>query len=282
VNGMATTEDTAARETWVTEDGEVVEVATTRPRRRRTGTTILLAIVLVLVAIAVVGDRLAAKFATDQLRTRLVAAVDDHGIGYRTIDVNIGGFPFLTQVAKGKYDDITIDMTDVRLKTATGRTAEMPTLHAVASGVNADTADVVRGNANVVADKVDGTALVSFATLQSAVDYSQYDLSNVIFTEADGGLKATANANVAGTSIPLTATADVRASGGALQITLRDATAVGFTAPQVVKTFLARLASTQIAAHLPVLPFGLTLNKVTVQSDGLAVNATGINVPLTR
>ncbi len=261
---------------------EPVETGGPAPRRiGRTGKTTLVAIVLVLVAIAVVGDRLASKIATDQLRTRLVAAVDDRGIGYSTLDVTIGGFPFLTQVAKGRYDAITIDMTQVRLSTANGRTATLPSLHAVASGVNAATADLVRGNANVVADIVNGTALVSFETLQSVVDYGSYGLSDVTFADSQGGLRATGTANVVGERIPLTAIARFSVVNGQLQIELRDASAVGVSAPQLVKNYLARLAATQIAARLPALPFGLKLDDVSVVSGGLAVSAEGRNVPLT-
>src|SRR5262245_9630552 len=125
----------AARETWVSERTETVQPTTYRaPRRYRSrGRVTLLAIVLVLIAIAVVGDRIAERIATDQLRTRLVAALDERNVGYESMDVEMGGFPFLTQVARGRYDAITIDMTQVQLPTSTGRVVTLPTLHAAAS-----------------------------------------------------------------------------------------------------------------------------------------------------
>jgi hypothetical protein len=273
----------AARETRVSERTETVQPTYRAPRRYRgSGRLTLFAIVLVLIAIAVVGDRVAEKFATDQLRTRVVAAVDARNVGYETLDVRIGGFPFLTQVARGRYDAITIDMTEVRLPTTTGKVVTLPTLHAVASGVNANTSDVVRGNANVVADRVDGTATVSFATLQTIVDYQSYDLSDVTFADSGGGLKANATANVAGQKIPLSAVAVIVVQNGQLQIALKDVNAVGLSAPQFLRDYLSRLAAAQLAAHLPPLPFGLKLDHVVVQNDGLAISATGVNVPLTR
>jgi hypothetical protein len=270
----------STRETYVTEQGETGEVA--RPRRRRGGWVTLLAILLVLVAIAVVGDRVAASFATRELRSRLVAEVNSHDIGYDSMDVAIGGFPFLTQVAKGHYDEITIDMTQVKLPAGNGRTATLPTLHVVADGVDANTADVVQGDAKVVADQVSGNALISFDTLRNGVDYSAYHLSNVTFAESGGGLKATATADVAGASIPLTAVADIAVVKGQLQLTLRDATAVGLEAPAPVRSYLSSLAARAVAARLPALPFGLALNKVSVQGDGLAVSVQGHNVSLAR
>jgi hypothetical protein len=265
----------------------IVTVQPTRSpvRRRRSafGLVSLLIILLLLAAIAVVGDRVAAKFAAQQLQTRLVAAVDDHGVGYQSIDVSIGGFPFLTQVAQGRYDAITIDMTQVRLPTANGRPATLPSLHVVASGVNASTKDLAQGDdANIVADRVDGTALVSFQTLQTVVDYGSYDLSNVAFSESGNALRATATATVAGQQVPVTATAVLNVADGQLQIALRDATAVGVPAPGLVRDYLARLAAAQLAAHLPALPFGLKLTQVSVAPNGLTVSAAGSHVALTR
>jgi phage-related holin len=260
-----------------------VQPSTVRRRRLTVfGPVSLLVILLLLVAIAVVGDRVAEKVAAEQLRTRLVAAVDDHGIGYQSIDVEIGGFPFLTQVAAGRYDAITIDMTQVQLPTANGRAATLPNLHAVASGVNANTRDVVQGDANVVADRVNGTALVSFQTLQNVVDYSNYSLSNVAFSESGGAVHVTATANVAGQQIPLTATATINVVNGQLQVAFKDATAVGVPAPGLIRDYLDKLTAAQLAAHLPALPFGLKLTQVDVADNGLEVSAAGAKVPLTR
>jgi hypothetical protein len=269
----------------VSEQTQAVEVVEAPPRRprRRSGTIYLLSILLVLVAIAVVGDRLAAQYATEKLRTKLVAAVDNHDVRYDTIDVSIGGFPFLTQVAEGRYDDITIDMTGVRLATSSGKIVTLPMLHAVASGVNANTSDVLRGDANVVADDVTGTALVSFETLQSVVDYSRYGLQQVHFVETAGGVKATAEANVAGLdAFQVSATAGLSVVNGKIQIQLRDLSAGSVGTISLVRDYLAQLANSQVAALLPALPFGLTLNDVKVKQDGLSVSAEGHHVELTR
>lgn len=257
-------------------------VSKARPRRRRGGAGwfSLFAIVAVLAAIVVVGDRVAAKYATDELRGELVAELSSHGVQYTSTTVTIGGFPFLTQVAAGRYDDITIDMSNVRLESSTGREVTLPTLHVVATGVEANTADVMRGTAKVVADQVTGTAVVSFGTLETLVDYTRYSLSEVKFTESTGGLKVTAKADVLGTQVPIAATAEVSVVDGALAVKLRDAQAVGLEAPAPVRDYLGGLVQSTLAAQLPQLPFGLTLDQVVVQPDGLAITATGADVPL--
>jgi LmeA-like phospholipid-binding len=240
----------------------------------------LLAIIAVLAAIAVVGDRLAAQYATEQLRTELVSQLDDNGVGYATTDVSIGGFPFLDQVARGRYESITIDMTEVRLPNGTGGTAGLPTLHAVATGVDADTGEVIQGRARIVADRVDGTALITFATLETLVDYRQFNLSAIKITESDGALKLTGTATIAGVGIPITAIADISALNGQFQVRLRDATATGIPAPAEVRSFLNGLADRTLAARMPALPFGLRLDQVSVDPSGLIIGAAGQEVVL--
>jgi len=259
----------------------VTEQLPARPRRRRRGGWVsLLAILAVLAAIVVVGDRVAAKYATDELRTQLVAELNNRGVESSTTQVGIGGFPFLTQVAKGRYDQITIDMTEVRLPAGGRRVVTLPTLNVVASGVAADTAEVVQGTARVVADRVSGEALVSFDTLETLVDYRRYSLTNVTFAESAGGLRVTATANVVGTEVPISATAEVTSSDGAISVKLRNAQAIGIEAPPAVRDYLGELVQNTLAAQLPQLPFGLALDEVDVRAEGLAISATGSNVPL--
>ena len=85
----------------------VAEPVVHRPRRRRGLLLPLLAIVLVMVAIAVVADRLAAKAASDELKSRIEAELVSREITYSSLDVEVGGTPFLTQVADGRYESIT-------------------------------------------------------------------------------------------------------------------------------------------------------------------------------
>jgi hypothetical protein len=267
-----------SRETGVTEYHDEQD-AVYRRRRRRSGWPTLLAILLVLGAILVVGDRVAAQYAEREVRTQVVAALSERGVEYDTADVNVGGFPFLTQVADGRYEEITIDLTNVRLSGA-GQTANLPRLNVVARGVRADTVQLVQGTAQAVAERVTGSGLVTFATLQSLVDYSRYNLSDVRFAESNGALRITAVGNVAGFRLPMAATADVSVVDGQFQVTLRDAQAVGVEAPDAAKNYLADLAERSVAARLPQLPFDLTLDAVDVQAEGLAITATARDVPL--
>jgi hypothetical protein len=269
-------------ETPVTEYDYTEYPAARRPRRRGPSLLyVLVALALVAGTIGVVADRVAARAATQQLRGQLVAELSNHDVHYDALDVAIGGFPFLTQVARGRYDEITIDMAGVTLPPLNGHKVRLPHLHVVATGVNADAQQLMDGTAKVNADQVTGTAVVSFATLGSLADASGLNLSEVSFAEKGGELTAAAKATVVGISVPLTATAAVSVVAGQFQVTLHNLTAVNVSAPPAVRNYLANLAEKTITAKLPPLPFGLTLDKVTVEPSGLAITATGHDVPLT-
>jgi hypothetical protein len=268
--------------TSATRENTVTEYRAGAPvrRRRRGGLTALLAIVAVLAVILVVADRVAAKAAERELQAQVTEELAARDVAYSSLDVGIGGMPFLTQVARGRYDEITIDMAEVQLPAGTAHAATLPDLHVVASGVNADARELAQGTARVVADQVTGTAVVSYETLQGLIDPSQYRLSNVIFGEENGALRVEGTANIAGITLPLVAVADVTVVNGVISVRLRDAKAVGVEIPQLAKNYLDDLVNQNITARLPALPFGLTLDRLAVAADGLAITATGHDVPL--
>jgi hypothetical protein len=276
------------RETRVIDDayddgGQVRQSSRSRPsgRRRRGGClTFILGLVLLLGIVAVVGDRIAASYATKALRTQLVSELQQKNVSYESLDVAIGGFPFLTQVARGNYDKITIGMANTRLPGLGGRVVTLPALDVVATGVNADTKQVIAGTAKVKANQITGTAVVAFSTLETLVDYSAYRLSEVKYSESGGGLHVTGKVNVGGILVPVAATADVSVAKGQFQVKLRDLEAVNTPAPTVVRQYLGNLAEQSLTAQLPALPFGLSLDGVKVEAAGLAITATGHDVPL--
>jgi hypothetical protein len=257
-----------------------------RRRRGGGGWAALFVILMVLVGIAVVGDRVAATAANNELRAQLASDLQEHQVGYQSLDVAIGGFPFLTQVAEGRFEEITIDMTDVRLGAAevggaNGAVADLPTLHIVATGVETDSAGLIRGTpTQVTAAQVRGSAVVSFQTLNTLVDYSQYRLRDVRFTSVDGSLRAEGMADLEVIQVPLTAIADVTVVDGQFQVNLREVTAIGIEAPAVVRNYLDDLAQRTVTARLPELPFNLTLDDVSAAPNGLAITATGHDVAL--
>jgi LmeA-like phospholipid-binding len=259
--------------------------ALVRRRRRGGGWVTLLAILLVIGAILAVGDRVAASAANREVRSRLVAELDRRDVGYQTLNVDIGGFPFLVEVAQGRYDKVTIDMSDVTLpaKQLTGgrvATVDLPSLNVIAHNVTASTSELIKGTAKVNAGSVEGTAVVSYTTLQSLVDFSAYHLTDVTFGSSNGALSASGKVNFAGITVPISAEADISVVNGAFSIQLVKVDAAAIPAPPAVKDYLGGLAERTVSAKLPVLPFGLALQDVDPRPDGLAITAAGHDVPL--
>ena len=151
----------------------------------------------------------------------------------------------------------------------------------MATGVVTDSAGLIRGTpTHVTARQVRGSAVVSYQTLETLVDYSRYRLRDVRFTSTDGALRAEGNANVVGINVPLTALAEITVVDGQFQVNLREITAVGIQAPAAVRNYLDDLAQRTVTARLPDLPFSLTLDDVSAEANGLAVTATGHDVAL--
>ncbi len=250
-----------------------------RPRRRPGRWQSVLGIVLILAVVLAVADRAAAAAAESEMRSRIAAELQARQVSYATLDVGMGGTPFLTQVARGRYDSIAIDITDVRLQ-GDGREAMLPALHVVATGVEAQATELMRGNAPVTAEQVVGSGVVSYTGLSALVDLSDYYISNVTFTEQDGALYASGIVSVVGLEIPISAVAEVTVQAGQIQLGFRDASASGMTVPDVALPVLDRLANAVIVAAMPPLPFDITIDALTVTPDGLAITATGRQVSL--
>jgi hypothetical protein len=241
----------------------------------------VLGIVLALVVVLVVADRAAAAVAGSQLRSRVAQELQARQVGYASLDVTVGGVPFVTQVVRGRYESIRIDMTDVRLR-AGDLTATLSTLQVVATGVHADAAEVARGEASVVAERVAGRAIVSYAGLTGLVDLRDYAISDLTFEERDGALHASATVNVGGLSLPIAATAEVSLRDSQIHLRFRDAAAVGLEMPPAGLAALDALVNAVIVVTIPPLPFDITLDTLEVTPVGLRVGAVGRNITIVQ
>lgn len=253
-----------------------------RPGRWRPGRWQgLFGLVLMLAVVLVVADRAASAVAAGQLRSRVAQELQARQVGYASLDVTVAGVPFLTQVARGRYDSISIDMTDVRLHAGDLET-RLSALQVVATGVHADAAQLARGQASVVAERVAGRALVSYAALTGLVDLRDYAISDVVFEERAGALHASATVTVAGLSLPVAATAEVSLQDGQIHLRFRDAAAVGLEMPSAGLAVLDALANAAIVVAMPPLPFDITLDTLEVTPGGLRVGAVGRDITLVQ
>lgn len=198
----------------------------------------LLLVLVLLVGLAAVTDRVAALAAERVVSERLQ---QDQGLAVRP-DVTIGGFPFLTQAADGRYDDVTVHVRDLRRGALTVSDIEA---HLV--GVHVPLSDVVRQRVNRVR--------VDHATARITLDYTDLDrmlAGKHLRVSAGGGGKVhvTATASIAGTGASIGGDAPVTVQGSELVIDAGGAT---------------------VRIPLPSMPFGIRLKSAQATPTAIVV-----------
>jgi hypothetical protein len=224
----------------------------------------LLVVVVLLLGVAVVADRVAVGVAEDRVGRELAAKGGLSG----TPEVDIAGFPFLTQAVRGRYDDVRISLTAEELGQPEGTRADIA-LH----GVQVPLSSVLSGSVQEVpVDRIDGTATLSYALLSA-----QLGGDTTVRREGDG-LRITKTVEVAGQTVPLTAVGTVALDGDELVIDVARASGAGVEIPG----FLVGRASDllDLRYKIPPLPFGLQLTGVTPGNDGVDVRVEAVDAVL--
>jgi LmeA-like phospholipid-binding len=219
---------------------------------------------VVLLGLAVVADRVAVRIAEDRVGEQLAEKGDLQGAP----DVDITGFPFLTQAVAGTYDDVRIRLTAADLGQPEGTRADVSL-----RGVHVALSDVLSGSvSNVPVDRIDGTATISYAFLAA-----QLGGDTTLGREGDR-LRITKTVELAGYTLPLTATGTVTLDGDQLVVDVEDASSAGVAVPG----FLVSRASDLLDLRytIPALPFGLQLTSVQPGADGVDVRVQATDAVL--
>ncbi|MEU3453991.1 DUF2993 domain-containing protein [Micromonospora sp. NPDC006766] len=247
-----------------------------RPRRR--GRKVLIGFVVLLLVLAgllVVADRVAAGVAERVIADQVRQEVARQDVQSAPPRVDVGGFPFLTQVAAGRYEHISIVLTDVK-GSVHGDTVSVPRLDVAAHNVRASLDTLRSRRGDVVAESVDGHATISYDSLAKLLDRPGLTLG-----ERDGKLSVTAPVDILGKQLTVNGTADVTVANGKVALKFKDLTAAGLPNLPLARTLLANYANSISAdVPLPELPFGLTVRQVEPKPDGLLVTADAKNVPI--
>ena len=220
----------------------------------------LLVALLVLLGLLVAGDRVAVGFAEHRVGEQIAAEGGLHG----TPDVDIGGFPFLTQAVAGRYDEVRISLTAEELGQPVGTAADV-----VLHGVHVPLSSVLSGSVEEVpVDRIDGSATLSYELLAA-----QLGGDTTLEREGDG-LRITRTVELLGQTLPLTAVGTVTLHGDELLVDVEQAEGAGVEVPG----FLVERASEllDLRYRIPPLPFGLQLTSVRPGAEGaeVAVEAT--------
>jgi hypothetical protein len=225
-----------------------------------------LVVVLVLVlGLAVLADRMAHGMAEDRVATEL----EEKGGLQGTPDVEIAGFPFLTQALGGRYEDVEISLTAEELGQPAGTRADIA-LH----GVEVPLSSVLSGSvAQVPVERIDGTATLSYALLSEQLG------SDTELAREDDGLRITRTVEVFGQSVRLTAVGQITLEGSDLVVDVSEVSGAGVEAPDFLLEQAADLLD--IRYTVPALPFDLQLTDVSPDDDGVDIRVEATDTVLT-
>jgi len=220
--------------------------------------------VAVLAVLLVAADRISVAVAESQVSDRLTSA---YGLPDKP-GVSIAGFPFLTQVAAGDYQQIDVSASQVPADGAT-----LHDLKVRLSGVHATVGQVLgNGSSMVTADHAAGSALVGFGTVDRR-------LPGGLRLHPDGkNLSVSGRLAYHGVHIPVSATVAVGVSDSGIKVSPLRVNVPGLPGLPVS----AYSSQLRIVVPLRTLPLHLHLTSVYVTPDGLRIAASARHVQFAR
>ncbi|WP_051809247.1 LmeA family phospholipid-binding protein [Actinoplanes subtropicus] len=236
----------------------------------------LIVLVLILGAALAVADRFAASYAERKISDRVAQQVAQQKATSEQPKVTIEGIPFLTQVARGEYQQIRIDLVNFSGPVGEGRTIKMKELDATANDVRAPLTTIRSGNGEVTAGSIIGTGLIDYAQIAQLSGQP-----GVKLTEQNGKLVGSAPVQALGQTFTISATADLNVQGDLVQVRFSNVKAEGLPDNTLVRglvnTYVQKLA---FNLRVPALPLDLKVKSVEPQADGLKVTAEASHVSL--
>ncbi|WP_432128197.1 LmeA family phospholipid-binding protein [Streptomyces sp. bgisy082] len=223
---------------------------------------ILLILAVVLGGILVGVDRLAAAYTESEAADRTKLS----GLRSESIEVDIKGFPFLTQVAADRFDRVDVRATGIQAR-AGDRQIRVGELDVVLRDVT-----VSGGWTGAKAGSATGTALISYADLTAASERE----ATVAYGGGEGKVKVTGSVEVLGRTLTRTVVSTVSVVNGDT-IRFRADEVPGEGIPGVEDLVRAR---TDFERPLQVLA-GMRVEKVEPRPEGLAVTVSGKDMALT-
>jgi hypothetical protein len=219
--------------------------------------------VIVLIGLLVAADRIGNVIAE---HTVAKTVQDSQHLAHRP-DVNIAGFPFLTQLAAGKFGKVTLHDHDVT--TGSGRRA----LHLSAVTVVLRDVTVARDFSSATAAHTTANALVSYDDLSSALGVS-------VSYAANGRVRAKASTSVLGQTVSGSVTARPEVRSGDLAFGAPRVAVDGAQLPASAAAALADVFGAPLS--FAGLPYGLSVRSVSAGADGLQLVLIARNLTFHR
>jgi hypothetical protein len=223
----------------------------------------------------IVADRVGAWAAERAVAEQVSQELDEYGVSAGPPDINVGGFPFLTQAVDGRYESVGVRLRDVE-----SEGLQLPVLDLTATGVTASMSTLLERSGPVDADEVVGTAVIGYASVAELTELPELSMS----AEPDGSLRVRVPVDVAGLSLTLVGVATVAVDGTVVQVRVQELAVEEATdLPGAVNALIDQVAQAlSVNVQLPPLPYDLAVESVRAESNGLAVTVRAFDVPLSR
>ena len=218
----------------------------------------LLVFLVVVGLLAIVADRVAAKFATDEAQRRLVAA------GLTSPHVDVRGFPFLTQALARHFDDVQVSATSAEI--GTGRAEHI-------SGTAQDVE--VPSSGPATAGRLTGKGTIAYPEVLKQVDQPGLRLGNA----GNGQVELRRDVSVLGRTYSAVARGRVEPQGDSLLVT---PTSVRLAGGGAIDARLSSLINDRftISYRIRGMPDGVQIDRITPAQDGFVVDVSGHDVRL--
>jgi hypothetical protein len=224
-----------------------------------------LVVVLLLAGLAVLADRVAVGIAEDRVADQLAGKGGLVG----TPEVDIAGFPFLTQVVSGRYEDVRVSLDAEELGQPQGTRADVSL-----RGVHVPLRTALSGSVQQVpVERIDGTATLAYDLLAAELG------GNATLAPEGNGLRIGRTVEVLGQTLPVTAAGTVALEGDQIVIDVGQAAGAGVQLPGFLADRVSDLLDLRYT--VPELPFGLQLTGVAPGPDGVEVRVEATDAVLT-
>jgi hypothetical protein len=218
----------------------------------------LLVLVIIVGLLAVAGDRVAAKLATDEAKRRLVSA------GLTSPEVDVRGFPFLTQLLARHFDDVRVTTTAVRI--GTGRADQV-------SGTVRDV--TVPSSGPATAAQLNARGTIPYAEVLAQVNRPGLQLR----AAGSGKVEVRQRVSALGQTYSVVAQARVEPKGNRLLVT---PTSLQLAGGGAVDAQLSSLINDRFTLSYRIggLPAGVHIDRITPAPGGFVVDVSGRDVRL--
>jgi hypothetical protein len=228
-----------------------------RRRRRHRVRNVLITLLVLIVGLFVAADRIAVAYAQNVIATKIQQQAQLSA----KPSVTIEGFPFLTQVAARDLRQVDISASNVREDNVT-----ISQINATATGVH------VNSSFNqATIDQINGTALITFANIAAALPSP---LSSATITADPSAGPDGVNVNLGGGLATVTG-----------QLTLASPTQAELHVDNIggIAGLLGGEGiQEEYTFNIPTLPAGLTVDKVSVTSQGVVLYAAAHDTSLSQ